>query len=89
MKDTDLIKELLNRGFENHIVLDNGGFCLAKQYIVDNIWYEIMINRKGMVDIINHSGNEDNNVINLTLMKDFSNDLKFIIDNLKDKNKEK
>ena len=77
------IKELRKRGFEGHMVLDNYGYCLAKQYKLDNTWYEIMINKKGYVDIINHSNN-NNNVINITLLKEFVNDLKFIIDNLEE-----
>lgn len=84
MTNSEKIQELKKRGFKGNIVIDNYGYCLSKHYCLDNIWYEIMVNRKGYVDIINHSNIGDTNVINITLFKDFKDDLQFIINNLED-----
>ena len=89
MNDTEIKNELRNRGFEYELVFDNGGYCLTKQYQDKKIWYEIMVNRLGDVDLINHSNNEYKNVININMFKEMAEDLKFIINNLKEKKSEK
>ena len=84
MTDKEIKEELTKKGFKSELIIDNGGYCLVKSYYLEGYEYEIIINYKGFISIVNHS-KEEENCIDVTLMKDFAYDLKWILDNLKER----
>lgn len=80
--DKEIVKELIKRNFKYEMFIDLG-FCLEKQYKYDNTLYSIIVTTYGAVKIANYSNDGDSNLIELTLNKELTEDLLFILNNLK------